>query len=382
VTFISERIWLPGRWLGLFAGGLALLAACSPTPPAAQPATQPPAAPATQSPALTKPAASPSASPSASTSAAATPAGAASKATNLSVEFGATALTAFNWTESIAEQKGFWTAEGLQVRRTMYQTDAQSTQALIGGSANIIQATIDATIRADVKGNADLKMVGSNVNNPPYAIMGKPEVKTWQDLTGKKAAVTDLTGGSTMLLKLAMKANSVDPSGVSLIAAGGTSNRFAALRSGSVDFTVLAQPQNYDAQAEGYSTIGYTSDFVKDFQFTGYVVSAKWANDHQEELIRFLRGVHTASEWLYEPKNKPEAIALFVPVIKVQPESLAKTWDQYFGGAGNVVPRNGQPNLPGIEVVIKALADQGELEGSLPKAEQFVDLSYIRKAVP
>jgi ABC-type nitrate/sulfonate/bicarbonate transport system substrate-binding protein len=300
----------------------------------------------------------------------------------LTVEFGATALTAFNWTESIADQKGFWTAEGLQVRRTMYQTDAQSTQALLGGSANIIQATIDATIRANTKGNADLRMVGSNVNNPPYAIMGKPDVKTWQDLAGKKAAVTDLTGGSTMLLKLSMKANSVEPGGVSLIATGGTSNRFAALRSGSVDFTVLAQPQNYDAQAEGFSTVGYTSDYVKDFQFTGYVVSAKWARDHEEEVVRFLRGVHAASEWVYDPTNKPEAVTLFVPVIKVQPVSLEKTWDQYFGGAGNVVPRNGQPNLPGIEVVINALADQGELESPLPRADQFVDLAYIRKAVP
>lgn len=359
--------------VSLFSSALlaAALAACgssgapstTPAAPASKPATNSPAA--STAGAASKPAAT-SAKPGSVTT----------------LQFGATALTAFNWPEYVAETKGYWKAEGLDVQRTIFQTDAQNTQALIGGSVNISQATIDVIIRADTTARTnDIKMVGGNVANPPYAIVTKPDISSWKDLAGKQVAVTDLTGGSTVVLKKALAANGVDPKSVTMISSGGTSNRLAALKSGTVAFTILAQPQSYEAEDSGYKILAHTPQFVPDFQFTGYNVSEKWASGHQAAVVAFLRGLDKAVQWLYEPANKQEAVKILAPALKTQnTAALEKSWDLYFGGQGKIIPKNGEPNVAGTQVVIQAMADDGELKAPLPKPQDFIDLSYIQKA--
>ncbi|HLG69517.1 MAG TPA: ABC transporter substrate-binding protein [Chloroflexota bacterium] len=356
----------------------------------AAPASSSPAAAAGKPAASTAPAdaASAGAKPATGASASAKPAAAASgsaaaKPGNLTkLEFGATALTAFNWPEYVAENKGFWKDQGLDVQRTIFQTDSQNIQALVSGSVNVSQATIDVIIRADSTAkNNDIKMVAGNVSDPPYAIVTKPDISTWKDLAGKQVAVTDLTGGSTVLLKKALAANGVDPKSVTMISSGGTSNRLAALKSGAVSFTILAQPQSYEAQDGGYKILGLTTDYVKDFQFTGYNVSEKWAGGHQQDLIGFLKGIDKGVKWLYDPANKAEAVKILSTALKSSNTSaFEKTWDLYFKDNGNIIPKNSAVNVNGTEVVIQAMADDGELKQPLPKAQDFIDSSYLQKA--
>ena len=361
--------------LALAACGSGAAPAASSPAPASKPVAVSPSASAAAP--ASKPAAA-SAKPAASASP-----GAAAKPGNLTkVEFGATALTAFNWPEYVADNKGYRKDEGLDVQRTIFQTDAQNTQALIGGSVNISQATIDVIIRADTTAKSnDIKMVGGNVANPPYAIVTKADIKDWKDLSGKQVAVTDLTGGSTVVLKKALTANGVDPKSVTMIASGGTSNRLAALKSGQVAFTILAQPQSYEAEDAGYKILAHTPQFVPDFQFTGYNVSEKWAGAHQATVVSFLKGLDKAVQWLYNPANKEEAVKILAPALKsTNTAAFEKSWDLYFGGKGDIIPKNGEPNVNGTQVVIQAMADAGELKAPLPKPTDFIDLSYVQKA--
>jgi ABC-type nitrate/sulfonate/bicarbonate transport system substrate-binding protein len=365
--------------LALAACGSGAAPAASSAAPASKPAAA--SAPASAAAPASKPAAA-SAKPAASASAAGAACASAKPGAATKVEFGATALTAFNWPEYVADNKGYWKAEGLDVQRTIFQTDAQNTQALIGGSVNISQATIDVIIRADTTAkNNDIKMVGGNIANPPYAIVTKPDIKDWKDLVGKQVAVTDLTGGSTVVLKKALAANGVDPKSVTMIASGGTSNRLAALKSGQVAFTILAQPQSYEAEDAGYKILAHTPQFVPDFQFTGYNVSEKWAGAHQATVVSFLRGLDKAVQWLYNPANKEEAVKILAPALKsTNTAAFEKSWDLYFGGKGDIIPKNGEPNVAGTQVVIQAMADDGELKAPLPKPQDFIDLSYVQRA--
>jgi len=224
----------------------------------------------------------------------------------------------------VAESQGYWKAEGLDVQRTIFQTDAQNTQALIGGSVNVSQATIDVIILADTTAKTnDIKMIGGNVANPPYAVVTKADINSWKDLAGKQVSVTDLTGGSTVVLKKALAANGVDPKSVTMIASGGTSNRLAALKSGTVAFPLLAQPQSYEAQDSGYKILAHTPQFVPDFQFTGYNVSEKWASTHQQVLRSPLWPMPDRT---YRPS--PYAASILSPGAGVDARTPVRAWSR------------------------------------------------------
>ena len=46
--------------------------------------------------------------------------------------------------------------------------------------------------------------------------------------------------------------------------------------------------------------------------FLGYGVHTPWANANRNAVVSFLRAVHQGIDWLYDPKNKPEAVDILI----------------------------------------------------------------------
>ena len=68
-------------------------------------------------------------------------------------------------------------------------------------------------------------------------------------------------------------ANGLKKGDVDITVVGATAGRFAALKSGTVDATMVLPPFNFLAEAAGFKNIGLVIDYVKDYPFTGLEVS-------------------------------------------------------------------------------------------------------------
>ncbi|HLI28608.1 MAG TPA: ABC transporter substrate-binding protein [Chloroflexota bacterium] len=341
------------RWVGLpLVLGL-LVTACAPA--AAPPAPSPPA------PTTSREAAAPAPSPA-----------------PLTLEVAVPALTALPWPFVVVRDGPIGAQYGIRLDWIVTETDARSAQALLGGSVDFAEAAMDAVARAVDQGG-DIVAIGGNMNRPPYALAVRATIQRWEDVRGKKLAVPDLRGGSTILLKLLLGAHGIHEEDYDLQPLGGTPNRYAALANGVVDGAILGQPADFRASDEGYRILGYTSDL--DYQFTTYAVRRSAAAQNREKTVRFLRAMAAAHRWLHDPANRAEAIALGSAALHTSPEELGRTWDLYFGqNPGRVVPLNAELNLSGVETVVRVLAEQGELHDAsgLPR---FVDTSYLDEAL-
>jgi NitT/TauT family transport system substrate-binding protein len=286
------------------------------------------------------------------------------------------ALTAFIWPFVVLRDGPVGAQERVTIDWTITETDARAIQALVGGSVDFAEAAMDAVARAADQGG-DLVAVGGNINRPPYALAVRQGINSYADLKGKKFAVTDLRGGSTVVLKLLLQANGLREDDYDLQPLGGTPNRYAALANGIVDAAILAQPADFKAVDEGYRILGYTTD--QDFQFTTYAIRRSWGQQNSEKVRRFLHAMVAAHHWLHDPANREQAVELGMAAFRSSRSETERTWDLYFQqNAGRVQPRNVELNMPGADVVIRTLAEQGEIKDASGGAARFVDERYLQ----
>jgi NitT/TauT family transport system substrate-binding protein len=110
---------------------------------------------------------------------------AADSAAATTVRFGTTSASAVSWPEFIAQDKGFYAAENLDVQITYTGNNTTVVQQLIGGSFDLGQTTFETTVRA-VEDRAPIVMVASTMIKYAYSIMAQKDIKSIKDMKGKR----------------------------------------------------------------------------------------------------------------------------------------------------------------------------------------------------
>ena len=107
-----------------------------------------------------------------------------------------------------------------------------------------------------------------------------------------------------------------------------------------------------------------------------------WGEQNKEKVQRFLRAMVAAHRWLHDPANKEQAIELGMKTFRSSRADMERTWDLYFQeNAGRVMPRNAELNLPGVETVVRTLAEQGEIRDASGGAARHVDERYLQEVL-
>ncbi|MDP2726523.1 MAG: ABC transporter substrate-binding protein [Dehalococcoidia bacterium] len=356
---MTRRVLRPVVLLALallvLGGACAPAAVPTPTPTKAAEATKPPA------PAPTTPAA-PTATPK-----------------PVTIRYGTSPRVVWYWTDGAADEKGFYKAEGITRDEIIFQNTAELTAGILGGSIDIGGLNPVNMILANQKG-ADLTIVMSYLRQPLFSLVSKPEIKSYDQLKGKKIAVFSLKGsGSTTLLVRLLSFKGLKPTDYDLIAVGGTPQRYAALKSGAVDAALLLQPQDFQIVDEGFNLLGFTSEATKIYGLGSLVVSKKWAESNRDVLTRFLRARYKAVQWLYDPKNKDEAIKNLAGYIKVEPKYAAKAYELYIEQL-KAIPQDGVTVPEEVQAAIDIGLEAGELLPPFPKASDLIDNSFLEAA--
>jgi ABC-type nitrate/sulfonate/bicarbonate transport system substrate-binding protein len=192
------------------------------------------------------------------------------------------------WPFYIADHKGFFAAEGLDVEINFAQSGAAVTQQLTAGSIDVaLSVGINDPIHAIDKG-APLALVRIIGDAAPYVLIGKPGLKNIAELRGKTVSVGAANDMTTIYFELMAAANGLKRGDYDMLSAGVAAARYAALKAGVVDAALVLPPLNFAAAKSGYVTLGLAADYVKDLPFTGMAVFRPWANSHAPLVKRIL----------------------------------------------------------------------------------------------
>jgi NitT/TauT family transport system substrate-binding protein len=330
-----------------------------------------------------KPAAPPTAAPSggAASAAPSAPASAPSApAAPVNLRLGQVTTTAMFWPIYAAQAKGLFQAENVTVDQIVFRVSSDATRAVSSDSVEIAGGTAtDSVMLADEQGNADIVAVAGALNKPTYSLIVRPEIKSFADLKGKTLGVSDLKDGSTILLQHMLEKGGLKAGEYDMVQAGGTPDRYAAVKSGGVAGAMLTQPNDFQAIDEGYPSLGLMSDIIPDYQFTVHAVRRGWAQQNSDAMLRFLRAYAKACQWLYDPANKEEAIKVLVDSLKTTDEYAGRTYELMIDHA-QALPKNGELNMPGVQGVMDIMVEMGNLPKPPPPISKYVDTSWLERA--
>ncbi len=139
---------------------------------------------------------------------------------------------------TIAEQLGYFKAEGLDVEISDFAGGAKALQALIGGSADVVSGAYEHTINMQSKNQFIQSIV--LMGRAPQISVGVstktvPNYKTLADLRGKKIGVSAPGSSTNMVANLLLSRAGVKASEVSYVGVGTSAGALSALRSGQID---------------------------------------------------------------------------------------------------------------------------------------------------
>lgn len=139
---------------------------------------------------------------------------------------------------TIAEQLGYFKAEGLDVSIVDFAGGSQALRAVVGGSADVVSGAFEHTINMQVKGQKLRAFVLQG--RAPQIVLGvNPKTmagfKSVADLKGKKIGVTAPGSSTNVMTNFVLAKAGLKPSDVSIIGVGATQGAVAAMRSGQID---------------------------------------------------------------------------------------------------------------------------------------------------
>ncbi len=139
---------------------------------------------------------------------------------------------------TIAERKGYFKAEGLDVEVLDFPGGAKALQALLGGSVDVVSGAYEHTITQQAKG----QNIEALVLQGKYAGIVLGMNKAWAakyespaDLKGMKIGVTAPGSSTNMFVNVLLAKAGLPPDSVSIIGVGATAGAIAIMKRGEID---------------------------------------------------------------------------------------------------------------------------------------------------
>jgi NitT/TauT family transport system substrate-binding protein len=146
---------------------------------------------------------------------------------------------------TIAEQRGYFKEQGLNVTINDFAGGARSLQGLVGGSLDVVTGAYEHTIRMQAKGQ-DIRAVIELGRFPGMVLAVKKEkaaqIKSFKDLKGAKIGVTAPGSSTNFFVNALIAKEGLKPEDVSIIGVGTGATAVAAIKKGEIDAIVNLDP--------------------------------------------------------------------------------------------------------------------------------------------
>ena len=280
---------------------------------------------------------------------------------------------ALQWPEYVAKELGWFKEAGLDV--DMVVVGGGAAQQLAAGALNIGYSGFPDFVRAINQG-APIKIVINAIGTPPYGVYSKPAIKKVSDLRGKTISIGGSKDITLIYMTEFLAAGGLKPADVDFHYAKATQDRFAALISGGVDAAILYPPATFRAGAQGFTHLGEIGDSLKDFPFTVWAANTNWAAANKQALLAYVRIYGRAVRWLYDAKNKDQAVDFLVKYSKQTRQDSADTYD-YFLIKTKAISRDGLISEATYKRMTDGLISLDDMKPPAPPMSKFFDAGYV-----
>ena len=178
----------------------------------------------------------------------------------------------FNWPIFVAQEKGYFTENGIAVNVIPTPNSKFQMVGLIDGDFDITMTAMDNVVAySEGQGAAETKnepniFAFMGVDNGFLRLVAIPDVKSYGDLKGKQVGVDALTTGYAFVLRKMLELGGLKPDEFEFVEAGGVMSRFGALLKQEFAATLLVSPLEAAAEHQGFNRLGNGSETLGAYQ--------------------------------------------------------------------------------------------------------------------
>jgi NitT/TauT family transport system substrate-binding protein len=223
---------------------------------------------------------------------------------------------------TLCERLGYFRDEGLDVTINDFRGGAQSLQALIGGSVDVVTGAYEHTIRMQAKGQ-DVRAV-IELGRLPGIVVGlrKDRAATYKspaDLKGTKIGVSAPGSSTNFFVMYLMAKAGLKPTDASYIGVGTGASVLAAMKKGEIDgvsnidpvITKLEQDGDIKVIADSRTEAGTRAIFAGTNPAAVLYLKHDFAQRNPNTVQALVNAFYKTLKWMQNAS--PEQIAATVP---------------------------------------------------------------------
>lgn len=296
------------------------------------------------------------------------------------IRYAVTGRTSTDWPWFIAREKRIYQKHGIFLEDIIIQGAANTTRAVVSNTLPLGRIAPDFIIEAIDRG-AKSKIIAGDMNKIPYDLYARADIKTGAELRGKVLGVSALSGGTTAMLEEVLeKSFQLTRKDYQVLVVGTSPDRYAALKGGSVAATIMAPPFTFRSQKDGFRKLATFHDVLGPIDFVVSFAHDDYIKSNRPELVKFAKAMIEASRWLYDAKNREEALAIHVKYLKGNREGAENDY-KYLVEEFKPWPLDGTTSKQGMDKTMELRVKANKYEGKkAPPLSHYIDYSIVDDA--
>ena len=255
----------------------------------------------------------------------------------------------------VTRQLGLFQKYGLNMELISFPGGTVGLQALFAGDIQFATADGVAGLSANLRG-ANLYFIAGMINTFPFSILSKPEIRTPQDLRGKKIVISRYGSSSDTAVRAAVEKYDLKPDkDVIILQGGGQSERFAALRSGAVDAAIVSPPLNLAGKQMGFNEVIDLSESGVAYSHQQVVAIKDYLDKNPDTVKRTLRALCEGLAAWKDPAKKSLVLTHVAKYLRLDPDKQKDQLEETYRYYSKTFPTKPYATAEGLELTAQML---------------------------
>jgi NitT/TauT family transport system substrate-binding protein len=211
----------------------------------------------------------------------------------------------------VAQEFGFFAAEGLEVKTVLIRGGPTAMAALVGGGVDYTLVAGVAAVRA-IAQNAPMQIISGLQPYMDYTLLGAKGISGVNDLKGKVVGVTGPGGVAEFAAVegLAKKGLVRDRDYKILYGVGNSPSRAQALEAGKIQASPFSFLERLELEKKGFPVLFDIGAVMPGFPFVVVVTSKQKIENDPEGIVAMLRAVKRSLDFLGGNQDKVAAAVI------------------------------------------------------------------------
>ncbi|HLH27205.1 MAG TPA: ABC transporter substrate-binding protein [Chloroflexota bacterium] len=269
-----------------------------------------------------------------------------------------------------ARDGGFFERNGLDVE-TLLLTSDRAMAAVASGEIHYVGGVGPASVAATALG-LPLRAVWVTASSPAYTVFARPDIRTVDELRGKRIGVPAIGGTAAVVTGMALKHYGLEMGrDVTVTQLEGDALITESLRSGVIDAAPLGAPFSLTVRQEGFTPLVDVAALVQMPQ-GGLSATVQKLTQDRDEVRRVVRALEQAQQWVLQQPD--DAITMIQTTLNTDRAVAQGTYEELvptYQGKGLVTRE-------GIDNILQAVRDEGRI-GADVRYEDVADGSIAEE---